>query len=174
MKMRRGFFSRCGCAFRRRSTVRGDFQALEKTVCLARYYRWNPGSTDMLHMFISVRPGKAARDCGFPVPGYDAKMRCDAGDRCPRRGRDSLVRGEAPLQSIGAFRMDRRTSAPNGVTGPNSCALQTVIPLLRPLRRHAENRRNVGVAPWKWKNALLGTRTWLNCGSRGRATDEQA
>jgi len=40
------------------------------------------GSTEMLHMFISSRPGKCKPgSCGFPVPGYDAKIVDDAANR---------------------------------------------------------------------------------------------
>ncbi len=39
------------------------------------------GSTEMLHMFISSRPGKCKPgSCGFPVPGYEAKIVDDAGE----------------------------------------------------------------------------------------------
>ncbi len=42
------------------------------------------GSTEMLHMFISSRPGKCKPgSCGFPVPGYDAKIVDDAGEPVP-------------------------------------------------------------------------------------------
>lgn len=38
------------------------------------------GSTEMLHMFISSRPGQCKPgSCGFRVPGYDAKIVGDAG-----------------------------------------------------------------------------------------------
>ena len=39
------------------------------------------GSTEMLHMFISSRPGECRPgSCGFPVPGYEVKIVDDAGD----------------------------------------------------------------------------------------------
>lgn len=39
------------------------------------------GSTEMLHMFISSRPGQARPgSCGFPVPTYDAKIVDDSGE----------------------------------------------------------------------------------------------
>src|SRR6266567_2487703 len=39
------------------------------------------GSTEMLHMFISSRPGKCKPgSCGFPVPGYEARIVGDAGE----------------------------------------------------------------------------------------------
>lgn len=42
------------------------------------------GSTEMLHMFISCRPGQArAASCGVPVPGYDARILDDAGHTVP-------------------------------------------------------------------------------------------
>jgi benzoate-CoA ligase len=40
------------------------------------------GSTEMLHMFISSREGKCKPgSCGFPVPGYEAQIVDDAGER---------------------------------------------------------------------------------------------
>ncbi len=42
------------------------------------------GSTEMLHMFISSRPGKCKPgSCGFPVPRYEAKIVDDAGEPLP-------------------------------------------------------------------------------------------
>lgn len=42
------------------------------------------GSTEMLHIFISSRPGKCrAGTCGFPVSGYDAKIVDDTGQELP-------------------------------------------------------------------------------------------
>jgi benzoate-CoA ligase family protein len=42
------------------------------------------GSTEMLHMFISSRPGQCKPgSCGFPVPSYDAKIVDDAGAETP-------------------------------------------------------------------------------------------
>jgi benzoate-CoA ligase family protein len=39
------------------------------------------GSTEMLHMFISSRPGKCKPgSCGFPVPGYEVKIVDDTGE----------------------------------------------------------------------------------------------
>jgi benzoate-CoA ligase family protein len=39
------------------------------------------GSTEMLHMFISSRPGKCKPgSCGFPVPGYEVKIVDDSGE----------------------------------------------------------------------------------------------
>ena len=39
------------------------------------------GSTEMLHMFISSRPGKCKPgSCGFPVPGYEVKIVDDIGE----------------------------------------------------------------------------------------------
>src|SRR5882724_7414265 len=55
------------------------------------------GSTEMLHMFISSRPGKCKPgSCGFPVPGYDAKIVDDAGEPVPDGEVGNLwVRGES-------------------------------------------------------------------------------
>jgi benzoate-CoA ligase len=39
------------------------------------------GSTEMLHIFISSRPGRCKPgSCGFPVPGYEVKIVDDAGE----------------------------------------------------------------------------------------------
>lgn len=55
------------------------------------------GSTEMLHMFISSRPGKCKPgSCGFPLPGYDAKIVNDAGEAVPVGEIGNLcVRGES-------------------------------------------------------------------------------
>jgi benzoate-CoA ligase family protein len=42
------------------------------------------GSTEMLHIFISSRPGSCKPgSCGFPVPGYEVKIVDDAGNTVP-------------------------------------------------------------------------------------------
>jgi len=42
------------------------------------------GSTEMLHIFVSSRPGKCQPgSCGVPVPGYDAKIVDDASSEVP-------------------------------------------------------------------------------------------
>jgi len=55
------------------------------------------GSTEMLHMFISSRPGKCKPgSCGFSLPGYDAKIVNDAGETVPEGEIGNLwVRGES-------------------------------------------------------------------------------
>jgi benzoate-CoA ligase family protein len=55
------------------------------------------GSTEMLHMFISSRPGKCKPgSCGFPVPGCEAKIVNDAGESVPDGDIGNLwVRGES-------------------------------------------------------------------------------
>jgi len=57
------------------------------------------GSTEMLHMFISSRPGQCKPgSCGFPVPGYDAKIVDDAGAETPVGEIGNLwVRGASAL-----------------------------------------------------------------------------
>jgi benzoate-CoA ligase len=43
------------------------------------------GSTEMLHMFLSAQPGHVrAGSCGFPVPGYEAKIVDEEGAVVPR------------------------------------------------------------------------------------------
>jgi benzoate-CoA ligase family protein len=55
------------------------------------------GSTEMLHMFISSRPGNCKPgSCGFPVPGYEARIVDDAGEPVPDGEVGNLwVRGES-------------------------------------------------------------------------------
>ena len=57
------------------------------------------GSTEMLHMFISSRPGQCKPgSCGFPVPSYDAKIVDEAGAESPTGEIGSLwVRGGSAL-----------------------------------------------------------------------------
>lgn len=57
------------------------------------------GSTEMLHMFISSRPGQCKPgSCGFPVPNYDAKIVDDAGAETPAGEIGNLwVRGASAL-----------------------------------------------------------------------------
>lgn len=55
------------------------------------------GSTEMLHMFISSRPGRCKPgSCGFPVPGYDVKI-VDEDKNLVREGEigNLWVRGES-------------------------------------------------------------------------------
>jgi benzoate-CoA ligase family protein len=55
------------------------------------------GSTEMLHMFLSNRPGSARpASCGTPVPGYEAKIGDDSGETVRDDGIGNLwVKGES-------------------------------------------------------------------------------
>src|SRR6184192_3923238 len=57
------------------------------------------GSTEMLHIFVSSRPGKCQPgSCGVPVPGYDAKIVDDASSETPVGEIGNLwVRGASAL-----------------------------------------------------------------------------
>jgi benzoate-CoA ligase len=80
-----------------RPGCRVDFSSVQKCVSAGEalpveiFERWRKrfgleildgiGSTEMLHMFISSRPGECRPgSCGFPVPGYQVKIVDDAGD----------------------------------------------------------------------------------------------
>jgi benzoate-CoA ligase family protein len=58
------------------------------------------GSTEMLHVFISSRQGKCKPgSCGFPVPGYDARIVNDEGEPVPGGEIGNLwVRGESAFK----------------------------------------------------------------------------
>jgi benzoate-CoA ligase len=58
------------------------------------------GSTEMLHMFVSSRPGHCKPgSCGFPVPGYEVKIVDDAGEPVAGREIGNLwVRGESAFE----------------------------------------------------------------------------
>src|SRR2546425_457953 len=74
----------------------------------ALYQRWQErygveildgiGSTEVLHIFISNRPGQVRPgSSGILVPGYEARVVDDIDRRWPDRGiRQPLVNGEAP------------------------------------------------------------------------------
>jgi len=55
------------------------------------------GSTEMLHIFISSRPGACKPgSCGLPVPGYDVRIVDEAGEEVPAGEIGNLwVRGES-------------------------------------------------------------------------------
>ena len=58
------------------------------------------GSTEMLHMFVSSRPGHCKPgSCGFPVPGYEVKIVDDAGEPVAGEEIGNLwVRGESAFE----------------------------------------------------------------------------
>lgn len=68
------------------------------------------GSTEMLHMFLSSRPGSArAASCGSEVPGYGAKILHDDGSSVPRGEIGNLwVRGGSAF--AGYWNIDRLTA----------------------------------------------------------------
>jgi benzoate-CoA ligase family protein len=68
------------------------------------------GSTEMLHMFLSSRPGSArASSCGCEVPGYAAKILADDGAEVPRGEIGNLwVRG--PSAFAGYWNIDALTA----------------------------------------------------------------
>jgi len=68
------------------------------------------GSTEMLHMFLSPQPGRMrAGSCGFPVPGYDAKIVDDEGSPVPDGEIGNLwVKGESAF--AGYWRIPKLTA----------------------------------------------------------------
>ena len=109
------------------------------------------GSTEMLHIFCSNRPGHVLRGTtGFPVPGYELRLADEDGHRArgPGGGRAGgprrLVRGlllaparEVEVEHAGRLVRHRR---------PLRAARGRRLRVRGPQRRDAQGRRPVGVA----------------------------
>ncbi len=88
------------------------------------------GSTEMLHIFLSNRPGDVRYGTtGTPVPGYDIELRGEDGRlACRRRDRRSLhPRPERGAHVLGQRREDRarRSRASGRAAATSTCATPT-------------------------------------------------
>ncbi len=110
------------------------------------------GSTEMLHIFLSNRPGAVRYGTsGMPVPGYELRIVDDDGkpvDAGPGRRaadqradrRDGLL--EQPREDAATRSRGRgRAAATSTPSTPNGCYVYC-----RPHRRHAQGRRHLRVA----------------------------
>ena len=107
------------------------------------------GSTEMLHIFLSNRPDRVRYGTtGWPVPGYEVELRGEDGRaRSGRRaGRSLHPRALGRADVLGQSRED-----PRDLPGRLDQEWRQVYPqfrrlvhLRRPLRRHAEGRRDLG------------------------------
>ena len=125
------------------------------------------GSTEMLHIFLSNRPGDACHGTtGRPVPGYEVELRDDDGRPLgPGAIGELYVNGpSAALGYFGRSRADRppRSRAAWAKTGDKfSCDADGRYTYARPRRRHAQgerhstSRRSRSRARWSRIDAVL-------------------
>jgi acyl-CoA synthetase (AMP-forming)/AMP-acid ligase II len=109
------------------------------------------GSTEMLHVFISNRPGDVRYGTtGKPVPGYEVELRGDDGQPvADGEPGDLYIKG--PSAALMYWANPRRPPTPSRAAGPraatNTCARRRgLLHLRRPQRRHAEGQRHLCVA----------------------------
>ena len=111
------------------------------------------GSTEMLHIFLSNRPGDVRYGTtGKPVPGYEiraGRRRRQRGRR--RRGRRAAgARAPAPATATGTSATRRRATFAgrlDALAATSTCATPTgYYTYCGPHRRHAQGRRHLGVA----------------------------
>ena len=117
----------------------------------------------MLHIFLSNRPGDVRYGTtGKPVPGYDVKLVGDDGEPVSDGEEGSLwVRG--PTACAGYW--NQRERSLGHVPRPVDAHRRSLRPrrrrllhLLRPLRRHAQGGRHLGVAVRGRERARLARR----------------
>jgi benzoate-CoA ligase family protein len=118
------------------------------------------GSTEMLHVFISSRPGKCKPgSCGFPVPGYDAKIVNDAGDPVPGGEIGNLwVRGESAFTEYWRIPELTARTKRDGWVATGDKFFQDSVGYFRYCGRADDMLKVAGmwVSPSEVENALLG------------------
>src|SRR6184192_1504448 len=107
------------------------------------------GSTEMLHIFVSSRPGKCQPgSCGVPVPGYDAKIVDDASSEVPAGEVGNFwVRGQRICGVLEDPRIDRAHQARRLGHHRRQVSARHgwLLSLLRSCGRHDESRGHVGL-----------------------------
>ena len=131
------------------------------------------GSTEMLHIFLSNRPGEVVYGTsGVAAPGYDVRLVDEHGsDVAEGEIGELLVRG--PIRCDGLLEPARQSRAtfrgPLDAHRRQICeARRRTLPLLRPHRRHVQGQRHLGRAlrgraaliahPGCWKRRSSPTR----------------
>ena len=136
------------------------------------------GSTEMLHIFCSNRPGAVVRGTtGRPVPGYELRIVDEDGAR-PRRARRSAaleVRGDslrglllAPAREDEGCMRGEWFSTGDRYRAHRGRRLR----LRRPQRRHAQDRRPLGVADRHGARRSWSTRTCSASASSAITVDD--
>ena len=109
------------------------------------------GTTEILHIFLSNRPGQVRPgSTGLPVPGYEAVVVDDEGRPVPAGEIGNLrVKGD----SIMAYYWNQHEKTQGDALRPLDPDGRQVLPgrrrlllVLRARRRHAEGRRDLGLA----------------------------
>ena len=130
------------------------------------------GTTEILHIFLSNRPGQVRPGAtGLPVPGYEALVVDDDGRPvAPGEIGNLRVKGD----SIMAYYWNQQEKTTAGAVRPLDPDRRQVLPgprrlflVLRPRRRHAEGRRDLGVAGGSREHAGRASRG-AGGGRRGR------
>ena len=109
------------------------------------------GTTEILHIFLSNRPGRARPgSTGLAVPGYEAIVVDDEGRPMPAGEIGNLrVKGDSTM----AYYWNQHEKTKDALVGPLDPDRRQVLPgrgrlllVLRPRRRHAQGRRHLGLA----------------------------
>jgi acyl-CoA synthetase (AMP-forming)/AMP-acid ligase II len=111
------------------------------------------GSTEMLHIFISNKPGEGAlRHHRQAVPGYQVRLVDDSGNVITKPGELGELQISGPTSAI--MYWNQREKTKNTFQGPLDAKRRQVqlrrrrlLHLRRPLRRHAEGERHLRLAP---------------------------
>ena len=110
------------------------------------------GSTEMLHIFLSNRPGDVRHGTtGKPVPGYEAAPGRRPGQRVTKPGDLGELQISGPTSAI--MYWNQREKTKNTFQGPwtrsgdkYSFDERRLLHLRRPLRRHAQGERHLRLA----------------------------
>ena len=129
------------------------------------------GSTELLHIFLSNAPGDIKYGCsGRAVPGYKVRLVDENGGEVPD-GEVGEMLVEAPSAAEGYW--NQRSKTPSHLPGPLDLHRRQIHPrrrrplhLQRPLRRHVQGLRHLGVAVRGRERADRASR---GAGSRRRA-----
>ena len=110
------------------------------------------GSTEMLHIFLSNRPGEVKYGTtGKPVPGYDLRLVDDDGETVTKRGEMGELQVRGPTSAI-MYWNNREQSRATFLGRMDALRRQIyrgrrrLFRLLRPARRHAQGLRHVCLA----------------------------
>lgn len=131
------------------------------------------GSTEMLHMYVSCRPGQArAGSCGVPVPGYEVEIR-DGKGRAAKDGEigDLWVRGGSMFAAYWNYPELSARVRKEGWFATNDKCVRDADGFHHYCGRADDMMKVSGmwVSPGEVENALLGHPAVAECAVVGRA-----